>query len=84
MKTISLVYVSLIFLLALTLVVSSPLSLLIAIAKAALILIFFMKLRESSPSLRLVALSALLWIIFLFGLTSADYLTRGMIGVLGK
>jgi cytochrome c oxidase subunit IV len=92
MKTLTAVYVSLLVFLILTVAVSfwplgawsSALSLLIALAKAALILLFFMKLHESAHSLRLVALASILWIIFLFILTSVDYLTRGTAGILGK
>lgn len=92
MKTYFIVYANLIFLLALTVTISllplpewgSFFSIVIALAKAILILFYFMKLRESSGSLRLVAFSAVLWIIFLFGMVAADYVTRGHIGVLGK
>jgi cytochrome c oxidase subunit 4 len=91
-KPLSIVYGTLLVLLFLTVVSSllplgewnSLFSTTIAIAKAVLILFYFMKLRESSGSLRLFAFSAVLWILFLFGMTAADYFTRGMIGVLGK
>jgi cytochrome c oxidase subunit 4 len=48
----------------------------IAAVKAALILIFFMKLKSSSPLIRLLSLSGIFWLIFLFSLTASDYLTR--------
>lgn len=92
MKSLGIVYGNLLLLLILTVILSQwPLgawnsffSLAIAMAKAALILFYFMKLRESSGSLRLVAFSAILWMLFLFGMTAADYFTRGALGVLGK
>lgn len=91
-QTLFYVYLALMFLLALTIAASFlhlghwgiVVSLLIAVAKAALVLLFFMKLRYESASLRLVAWASLLWIILLFGLTFGDYLTRTGIGVLGK
>jgi cytochrome c oxidase subunit 4 len=48
----------------------------IAAAKAALILLFFMKLKSSSPLVRLASMAGLFWLLFLFALTAADYLTR--------
>jgi len=91
-KTYSLVYLFLMLLLALTVVLSyiplgnfgTPASLLIACLKSLLVLLFFMNLRYRSPSFRLVALASLLWLFFLFGITGVDYLTRGLLGPLGK
>jgi len=48
----------------------------IAALKAALIAVFFMNLRTSSPLLRLAAVAGLLWLTFMFTLTAGDYLTR--------
>jgi cytochrome c oxidase subunit 4 len=48
----------------------------IAAIKAALIAIFFMNLRGSSPLLRLAAVAGLLWLAFMFTLTAGDYLSR--------
>ena len=48
----------------------------IAALKVALIMLFFMKLRSSSPLLRLSALAGLFWLIFMFALTGSDYFTR--------
>ncbi|MGZ3770683.1 MAG: cytochrome C oxidase subunit IV family protein [Bdellovibrio sp.] len=88
MKTLTVVYLGLMILLAVTIITNfTPLkdfgytiSLSISVAKSFLILTFFMKLRENTNSLRMVALAAVLWIIFLFGLTGADYLTRVPLG----
>lgn len=44
--------------------------------KAALILLFFMHIRYSTPLIWLVAGAGFLWLAILFGLTFADYLTR--------
>ncbi len=54
-----------------------PLSMLIASAKALLIAWYFMELRVSVPLIRLVAGAGLLWLLILFALTLADYLSRG-------
>lgn len=56
----------------------------IALAKAALVVWFFMHVRHSSPLTRLVVVGALLWLVFLVALTMQDYLTRGLLGVPGK
>jgi cytochrome c oxidase subunit 4 len=48
----------------------------IAAAKALLVAIVFMQLRRRDALLRLAATAALFWLITLFGLTFADYLTR--------
>ena len=38
-----------------------------------------MGLRTGSPLARLMAVGALLWLVFLFGLTLADYWSRGFL-----
>lgn len=78
------VWVSLLILLALTTASSfvplrgwnSPLNLLIAGIKAALVAWVFMHLRTSAPLIRLVAAAAIMWIAILLGLSLADILTR--------
>lgn len=52
----------------------------IAFVKTCLVVWIFMNLRHGSPLARLMAVGALLWLIFLFGLTLADYWTRGFLG----
>jgi caa(3)-type oxidase subunit IV len=54
-----------------------PLALGIACAKAILIAVDFMHLREGPGVLALVAASGVLWLVLLLGLTLADYLSRG-------
>ncbi|WP_185999030.1 cytochrome C oxidase subunit IV family protein [Novosphingobium aerophilum] len=48
----------------------------IASAKAALILWFFMELRQEGGLARLAAIAGFVWLAILFTLTAADYLTR--------
>ena len=48
----------------------------IAAAKALLVAVYFMHLRDAPPAMRLFAGAALFWLLILFGLTGADYLTR--------
>lgn len=51
-------------------------ALLIALAKAALVVAFFMHVRESRPLIALVVFVAIVWLSILLLLTSADYATR--------
>jgi len=91
-RTLLLVYVLLLFLLALsagaTRLLSGTLadsfSLLVATAKATLITLFFMRARYEPPRTRVMAFAALAWLAFFFLLTFADYATRGIGGIVGK
>lgn len=56
----------------------------IAVAKASLVVLIFMHVRHSTPLTRLVVVGSILWMVFLVALTLADYQTRGILGVLGK
>jgi len=56
---------------------STPVSLGFATAKAALIFICFMRLREQSGLVRLFALAGFFWLAILLGLTFAEGFTRG-------
>lgn len=51
----------------------------IALAKAALVVLFFMHMRTSSGLVRLVSAAGLLWLLILFGLMLSDYLSRGWV-----
>lgn len=51
-------------------------SLAIAIAKATLIVLFFMHLRISSPLTRMFAIAGVFWLVIMLAFTLADYLTR--------
>lgn len=53
-----------------------PIRLLVAAVMVMVIATSFMRLRESSPLVRMVAVMSILWIFFLFVLTFADFLTR--------
>src|SRR3569623_3640227 len=48
----------------------------VAVAKAALVLVFFMHLDRSRALIRLAALAGLFWLTFMFALSFGDYLTR--------
>jgi cytochrome c oxidase subunit 4 len=55
----------------------------IAVAKAALVILFFMGVRWSSRLTWVVAASGFVWLLILFGITMSDYLSRGwMVGSL--
>jgi cytochrome c oxidase subunit IV len=49
----------------------------IAVAKALLVLVFFMQLKTDSPLLRIVASIGFAWVLVLIGLSLTDVLTRG-------
>jgi cytochrome c oxidase subunit IV len=49
----------------------------IAVAKAALVMVFFMELDEATARTRLMIGGVGVWVFLLFGLTLADYFTRG-------
>jgi cytochrome c oxidase subunit 4 len=80
----SLVWIALMMLLTLTVTAAylplhsfkTPIAMTIAASKAALIMIFFMNLRSSRALVRLAAVAGLMWLILMFALTGADYLTR--------
>ncbi len=82
--TFVLVYLALMLLLASTIGVAQlelgfwnpVLNLTIATIKAALIVWFFMHLREVPGIVRLAALGGVLWLAIMFGLSLADWLTR--------
>jgi cytochrome c oxidase subunit IV len=90
-RTYVLVFVGLIVLTATTIAVSrlelgalhAPAALLIAAAKAALVLLFFMHVLYSTRLTWIVAVSGLAWLTILLGLTMADYLTRQSLAVPG-
>jgi len=48
----------------------------ISCAKAILIALFFMHLRHAGALLRIAALTGVLWLALLFGLSWSDYATR--------
>lgn len=56
----------------------------IAVLKALLILLFFMHLKISDWAIRLVSLSAFVWLGLLFTLSFSDFLTRNYLHIPGK
>jgi cytochrome c oxidase subunit IV len=56
----------------------------IATAKALLIALYFMHLRDRDWLLWVVAAGSAVWLGILLTLTLSDYLTRGWIPILGK
>ena len=83
-RTYVLVWLGLITLLLLTLGsaylplgwLNGVVNLAIAVAKALLVMIFFMHLRSSHYVLRIAAAAGFFWLALLIGLASADFLTR--------
>jgi cytochrome c oxidase subunit IV len=51
-------------------------NLLIAVAKAALVAVYFMRLRSSDALIRLAAVVGVVWALILIGLSLVDELTR--------
>jgi cytochrome c oxidase subunit 4 len=56
---------------------STPIALGVALVKAALIFIYFMRLREQTGLVRLFAVAGFFWLAILMTLTCADFFTRG-------
>ena len=54
----------------------APVGLTIAAAKGVLILLFFMHWLHSYPMIRVIALSGLVWLSILIGMSLSDFLTR--------
>jgi cytochrome c oxidase subunit 4 len=48
----------------------------IAVGKAALVAVIFMRLRTGTPLVRLVAIAGVVWLLILIGLSLTDFLTR--------
>ena len=55
---------------------NAPVALLIACVKAALVVGFFMHLKDSNRLTKITAAGALFWLMILFFLTLTDYLSR--------
>lgn len=52
-------------------------ALVIAFAKATLVVLYFMHVKVSSPLTRLFVVAGLLWLAIMITLTYSDYFTRG-------
>lgn len=48
----------------------------ISLAKMLLVMLVFMRLRQSHPFVRLAAAAGFVWLLMLIGFALADYLTR--------
>jgi cytochrome c oxidase subunit 4 len=59
---------------------NTPIALAIAVAKAVLVILFFMHVRYGSHLTRVVVASGFFWLVILFVLTLSDYLSRGWMG----
>jgi cytochrome c oxidase subunit 4 len=52
----------------------------IAVAKATLVVLFFMHVRYSTRLIPLVVVGAVFFLLLMFGITMADYVSRGALG----
>jgi cytochrome c oxidase subunit 4 len=57
-------------------ILNTPIAMLIALAKAALIVLFFMHVHSAPPLVRVFAAGGFLWLAIMFVLTFSDILTR--------
>ena len=48
-----------------------------AVIKATLVVLFFMHVKYASLTTKLVVISSIVWLGFLFFITLSDYVTRG-------
>ena len=55
-------------------------AMLISVAKAALIILFFMEVRYSNPIVWLFAATGFLWLVLMLVMMLSDYATRSWIG----
>ena len=91
-KTYAKVWITLLFLTALTTAVahvdlgsfSVVVALVIAVVKMLLVALFFMHVRHSTRLTKLVVMGGLLWLVILLLLTLSDIVTRGWVGVPGR
>jgi cytochrome c oxidase subunit 4 len=63
---------------------NTPIALAVALAKASLVVIYFMGVRYNTPLTKVVVVAGFFWLFILFGLTLNDYLTRPWLGVPGR
>ena len=56
----------------------------IAVAKATLVVWYFMGVRHNTPLTKVVVVAGFFWLLILFGLGMSDYLTRPWLGVPGR
>ena len=63
---------------------NTPVALGIAVAKATLVVLFFMHVRYSPKLTAIVISASLLWLAILFVVTLSDYLTRSWLPIYGR
>jgi cytochrome c oxidase subunit 4 len=56
----------------------------IAVAKASLVVWYFMGVRYNTPLTRVVVVAGFFWLLIMFGLGMSDYISRPWIGVPGR
>jgi cytochrome c oxidase subunit 4 len=56
----------------------------IAVAKASLVVWFFMGVRYNTPLTKVVVVAGFFWLFIMFGLGMSDYLTRDWLSVPGR
>jgi cytochrome c oxidase subunit 4 len=56
----------------------------VAVAKASLVVLYFMHARHSTMLTKLTILASVVWLLILLMFTLQDYLTRGMLPYPGK
>jgi cytochrome c oxidase subunit IV len=56
----------------------------VAVAKATLVVWYFMGVRYNTPLTKVVVVAGFFWLLILFGLGMADYATRPWLGVPGR
>jgi cytochrome c oxidase subunit 4 len=61
-----------------------PVAMTIAVAKAVLIVLFFMHLLYSHRLMMVVSVAAFLWLAIMLALTLSDYRSRGWLDIPGK
>jgi cytochrome c oxidase subunit 4 len=57
-------------------ILNTPIAMLIALVKAAMIVLFFMHVRNAPPLVRVFAAGGFLWLAIMFIFTFSDVLTR--------
>ncbi len=63
---------------------STPVAIAIATLKASLVVVIFMEMRFGQPITWFASSTGILFLILLIGLTMADIVSRGWLGVPGK
>jgi len=56
----------------------------VAVAKASLVVWYFMGVRYNTPLTKVVVVAGFFWLLIMFGLGMADYATRPWTGVPGR